>query len=66
MARKKTAQSNPETEAPPTATRPTMSPERYYINSRDMTPEERFELLNDIFAEAFVEMRLAEIVSEME
>jgi len=45
--------------------RPSISPERYYLHARDMTPEERFELITDILAEAFVEIRLAEIIAEM-
>lgn len=40
-------------------------PDRYYPHPRDMTPEERFELITDIFVEAFVEQRLAEIIAEM-
>lgn len=44
---------------------PTISPERYYLHPRDMTPEERFELITDIFAEAFIEQRLADMIAEM-
>jgi predicted ATP-dependent Lon-type protease len=29
-----------------------------------MTPEQRFGLITDFFAEAFIEIRLAEIVSD--
>jgi hypothetical protein len=66
MARKKTAHSNPENMAPKTPSRPSISPDRYYLHSRDMTPEERFELITDIFAEAFVEQRLADFIAEMQ
>jgi hypothetical protein len=66
MARKKTACSNPETVAPQTPNRPTINPERYYLHPRDMTLEERFELITDIFANAFVEQRLADFIAGMQ
>jgi len=64
MAGKKTTHSNSETVAPQTPSRLTISPEQYYLHPRDMTPEERFELITDIFAEAFIEQRLAEIIAD--
>jgi hypothetical protein len=66
MARKKTAQGNPKTVAPQTPSRPTISPDRYYLHPRERTPEERFELITDIFAEAFVDQRLADFIAEMQ
>jgi len=66
MAGKQTTHSNSETVAPQTPNRPTISPERYYLHPREMTPEERFELITDIFAEAFVEQRLADFIAEMQ
>jgi hypothetical protein len=51
--------------SPPTLSQiPTISPGRYALHPRDMTPEERFELITDIFAEAFIEIRLAEIIAD--
>lgn len=39
---------------------------RTHLHPRDMNPEERFELVTDIFAEAFVEIRLAESIAQMQ
>jgi len=64
MARKKTQHSKPETLPTALSQFPTIGPGRYYLHPRDMTPEERFELITDIFAEAFIEIRLAEIIAD--